>query len=113
MSFIDALTISFYRQRTVNVVGRVRLTAVVRRIDVHCLRRTADVSVLYALMTVEACPYGIVKAMSFRMSFRADDMLCVNAGASLKGHAWKRRSTESQSQETHGCFQKAVGLLRF
>ena len=25
----------------------------------------------------------------------------------------KRRSTESQSQETHGCFQKAVGLLSF
>ena len=94
MSFIDALTISIYRQRTVDVVGRMRLTAVVRRIDVRCHRRTAGVSVLYALMTVEASPYGIVKAMSFRMSFRAvaiggsihcplpaDDMLCVNAGA--------------------------------
>ena len=81
MSFIDALTISIYRQRTVNVVSHVRLTAVVRRIDARCHRRTAGVSVLYALMTVEASPYGIVKAMSFRMSFRADDMLCVNAGA--------------------------------
>ena len=94
MSVIDALTISFYRQRTANVVGRMRLTAVVRRIDARCHRRTAGVSVLYALMTVEASPYGIVKAMSFRMSFRAvaiggsihcplwaDDMLCVNAGA--------------------------------
>ena len=94
MSFIDALTISFCRQRTVNVVSRVRLTAMVRRIDARCHRRTAGVSVLYALMTVEASPYGIVKAMSFRMSFRAvaigglihcplwaDDMWCVNAGA--------------------------------
>ena len=71
MSFIDALTISIYRQRTVDVVGRMRLTAVVRRIDARCHRRTAGVSVLYALMTVEASPYGIVKAMSFRMSFRA------------------------------------------
>ena len=94
MSFIDALTISIYRQRTVDVVGRMRLTAVVRRIDARSHRRMAGVSVLYALMTVEASPYGIVKAMSFRMSFRAaaiggsihcplqaDDMLCVNAGA--------------------------------
>ena len=94
MSFIDALTISFHRRRTVKVVGRVRLTALVRRIDARCHRRTAGVSVLYALMTVETSPYGIVKAMSFRMSFRAaaiggsihcplqaDDMLCVNAGA--------------------------------
>ena len=71
MSFIDALMISIYRQRTVNVVSHVRLTAVVRRIDARCHRRTAGVSVLYALMTVEASPYGIVKAMSFRMSFRA------------------------------------------
>ena len=94
MSFIDALTISIYRQRTANVVGRMRLTAVVRRIDARSHRRMAGVSVLYALMTVEASPYGIVKAMSFRMSFRAvavgglihcplwaDDMWCVNAGA--------------------------------
>ena len=71
MSFIDALTISIYRQRTVDVVGRMRLTAVVRRIDARSHRRMAGVSVLYALMTVEASPYGIVKAMSFRMSFRA------------------------------------------
>lgn len=54
-----------------DVVGHVRLTAVVRRIDAWFHRRTAGVSVLYALMTVEASPYGIVKAMSFRMSFRA------------------------------------------
>ena len=94
MSFIDALTISIYRQRTVDVVGRMRLTAVVRRIDARSHRCMAGVSVLYALMTVEASPYGIVKAMSFRMSFRAvaigglihcplwaDDMWCVNAGA--------------------------------
>ena len=33
MSVIDALTISIYRQRTSNVVGRMRLTAMVRRID--------------------------------------------------------------------------------
>ena len=58
----------------------------------HC--SMAVMSVWYAFMTVEASPYGIVKAMSFRMSFRAvaigglmhlplqaDDMLCVNAGA--------------------------------
>ena len=98
----------------------------VRRIYARIHRRMVGVSVWYAFMTVEASPYGIVKAMSFRMSFRAvaigglmhlplqaDDLLCVNAGAYLKSHAWKRRSTESQSQETHGCFQKAVGLTSF
>ena len=58
----------------------------------HC--SMAVMSVWYAFMTVEASPYGIVKAMSFRMSFRAvdiggliphpllaDGISCVNAGA--------------------------------
>ena len=66
----------------------------VRRIYARFHRCMAVMSVWYAFMTVEASPYGIVKAMSFRMSFRAvaiggsihlplqaDDMLCVNAGA--------------------------------
>ena len=43
----------------------------VRRIYAWFHRRTTGVSVWYAFMTVEASPYGIVKAMSFRMSFRA------------------------------------------
>ena len=111
---------------TMDVVSYMLLTAMVQAYRRLLLSPYGGLSVLYAILTVETRPYGIVKAMSFRMSFRAvaadGSIYCPRSGRKCiprerrsiaQESRLERWSSESQSQETHGCFQKAVGLLRF
>ena len=103
---------------TMDVVSYMLLTAMVQAYRRLLLSPYGGLSALYAILTVETRPYGIVKAMSFRMSFRtvaSDGSIdCPRPGRKCiprerrsiaQGSRLERRSSESQSQETHGRFQ--------
>ena len=97
MSAIDAITVSVFLSSMHYECGGLYVCGLTAMVQVRwrqLLSPYGGLGAVDALMTVETRPYGIVKAMSFRMSFRADaigesrhcppladEMLCVNAGA--------------------------------
>ena len=74
MSAIDAITVSVFLSSMHYECGGLYVCALTAMVQVRwrqLLSPYGGLGAVDALMTVETRPYGIVKAMSFRMSFHA------------------------------------------